>query len=113
MSTRERIDRQFEEFEDDSPDPRFTPQVQKLAAEFCLELRRTLGDDGVARAVAANRLETHPGVCHSHDECDANMAMDAAMTTLGIEHENLAQDEELCVLWNAAWNLAKKIHFDV
>ena len=112
MNTRERIDRQFEAKYFSSEDLRGVV-VQKLAAEFCLELRRMLGDDGVARAVAANRLETRPGVCHTHDECDANMAMDAAMDRLGIKHDNMGDSEELCELWNAAWDLAKKNHFDV
>lgn len=57
-----------------------------------------------------NAAETSPLVCHSHDHCDANMAMDAAIRDLtGITEINV-EDPDINSLWNDAWTLAKAKH---
>jgi hypothetical protein len=55
-----------------------------------------------------NAAETDPGVCHSHDWCDANMAMAEAFEHFGLDP--LPEDERASTtatnLWNEAWDAA-------
>jgi hypothetical protein len=94
-----------------------------LAREFSRVLRQHLSPCDVACAIAANRAEADPGVCHSHDYCDANMAMDAAFTTTHRRSiimpsdvdENPALDPQHVAdfkLWGEAWDIAKATDFD-
>lgn len=78
-----------------------------------------------------NAKEKIPEVCHSHDFCDANEAMNSALQDCGFnvskEFEEadaamLANAKEtgkvdvpsvgIYVLWNAAWDRAKAVGFD-
>jgi len=52
-----------------------------------------------------NAEEPSPLVCHSHDFCDANMAMEAAWESFDLPSIN-ADDQAQADLWNAAWNIA-------
>lgn len=74
-------------------------------------LREQIGPDFLAEAVARNQKETSPGVCHTHDYCDSNMAMVEALGNLGAQvykpGSTYVLSEEGLVLWNAAWDLAK------
>jgi hypothetical protein len=90
-------------------------KVLKLATAFSHVLHEWIGDR-MAEVVKLNGAETMEGVCHSHDFCDANMAMDAAFerafgySPLDDEQRDEA-DGGMSVanmeLWNAAWDLAK------
>lgn len=87
--------------------------VEPLAREFAKVLTTYLGADTM-RDVARNERDNHiPGCCHSHDHCDANMAMDEAFTKV-IGRGPLGEDDEMemsemdCNLWNEAWDLARK-----
>lgn len=94
-----------------------------LAREFSRVLRSWLSPAEMACAIVGNRAETSPLVCHSHDYCDANMAMDEAFTTVvgrnvimpSDVEENGASDAQHVAdftLWNEAWNIAKAAEFD-
>lgn len=57
-----------------------------LAREFSATLREWLRPDELAEVVKRNKAETNNYICHSHDFCDANMAMLEAMeTVVGID----------------------------
>lgn len=84
-------------------------------------LRRDLNAFEVAEAIILNREEQSPGVCHSHDHCDANMAMEEALKSFGLdvftpEYDENAEsplDEKVADLWNEAWDIAKASEFAV
>jgi hypothetical protein len=64
----------------------------------------------MATVVERNKTKTKShDVCHSHDFCDANMAMDTAMKKLGMSTD--LNDDTVLALVNAAWELAKKHNF--
>lgn len=78
----------------------------RLSERFSLVLRDWLTPGEFQEMVRRNRLATkRAGVCHSHDFCDANMAMDAAWReVVGTEID--ADDEAQAALWSEAWELA-------
>jgi hypothetical protein len=91
--------------------------VPRLALEFSRALVVEIGVVHVRLARMRNRIETSTGVCHTHDFCDANMAMAVAFERFGlktfVDYEH-ADDGSLSVeeieatdLWNAAWDYAR------
>jgi hypothetical protein len=87
------------------------PTPEALAAEFSRVMRDYLSVAELQTAVALNAAETNPGICHTHDFCDANMAMDAAWCHLTGEDGIDADREVDARLWNDAWALAKAAGF--
>lgn len=91
------------------------PEKEALAAAFVRILRQTIGEDKYAEVGALNGVELNPDVCHSHDFCDANMVMDAAFKEFGVDPleygytEEDGMSQEVCDLWNAAWDLGKEL----
>lgn len=90
------------------------PSVEQLAEAFVRILRKTLGEEDYAKVVALNAAELNPDVCASGDFCDSNMVMDAAFaefaidpSTFGVEDEDDGMSQEVCDLWNTAWDRAK------
>lgn len=85
-----------------------------LANEFSRVLSDYLTTEEMAEVRDRNRGKLNSGVCHSHDFCDANMAMAEAAQVLGIRaimeqgNETLTEAEEEAgmALWSAAWRLA-------
>jgi hypothetical protein len=80
-------------------------EVAAVAKQFCRLLLKKIGPKGVSESVRLNRAEESPSVCHTHDFCDANMVMDAAMRACKAD----ADDTDL---WNSAWSMAKAAEFD-
>lgn len=80
--------------------------VRKLAREFTRVLRTELSGAEWAEMRDRNRDETDPSVCHSHDFCDANMAMDEAFRNVTGRPAKAADPDDQA-LWNAAWDEAK------
>lgn len=102
------------------PKPMWAVEPDRLAAEFCKCLRAELGPVKMIKVIKRNQKETSPGVCHSHDFCDANMVMDQAFYNLTGLHTWETETVEgsgvadSCVdLWNAAWDIAAKAEFDL
>lgn len=60
--------------------------------------------------IKRNKART-PGICHSHDFCDANMAMLEAWTELTGQECVDGEDEAACRAWNAAWDRAIETEF--
>ena len=88
----------------------------QVAVEFSAILRRWLSPREIAEAVRCNTTEpVGSSICHSHDFCDANMAMHEAFCKFGltppIEQEDATTWEQSAALWNAAWDLAKAAGF--
>lgn len=85
-----------------------------IAEAFVAALREWLTPDQWAEMRRANQAEGDSNlVCHSHDHCDANMAMYEAFRSLGMEKLvalELGDDTRGTLLWNAAWSIAKKRH---
>ena len=84
-----------------------------LARRFSEVLREWLSAGEMATVLERNRLQTHPGICHSHDFCDANEAMAAAHADLGIpvpcsDHAPTRAESDL---WGGAWDIAKSLQF--
>lgn len=87
--------------------------ANNLAVKFCDILQEWLTDDELELVVARNdaRVDKNDGVCHSHDFCDANMAMDEAWSSMFQNDVDTTSDADLD-LWNAAWDLAKFKNFN-
>jgi hypothetical protein len=83
------------------------PTPVELSQQFIRVLRTWMPTASFEEMQALNKAETHPGICHSHDFCDANMAMLEAYSDLtGIKEDNVALNEETFNLFNAAWDHA-------
>lgn len=88
-----------------------------IAAEgFALVLQEWLTEAELAEVRRRNAAEPEGStVCHSHDFCDANMAMDEAFTRfLGREPRvmDVSDTEEGpdVAIWNLAWDWSKRDH---
>ena len=96
--------------------------VERVAREFSAVLLEWLGKDGLETTVENNRTQTDPLICHSHDTCDANMAMLEAFETImerepymdSDEEEGLATRAHIDADWalmSSAWDMAKAAEF--
>ena len=80
-----------------------TPEA--VADRFAEILRGWLTANQWKEMQRRNAAETKQDICHSHDFCDANVAMDQALRDLGVVIADALTDEQT-QLWNAAWNNA-------
>ena len=79
------------------------PTPEQLGDKFFEVLKSWLEPWEMREVAKRNKEETSERVCHSHDFCDANMAMDEAWTSFGLA--SVDGDNELeCKLWGDAWN---------
>jgi hypothetical protein len=94
----------------------------EVAKEFSRILCRWLPPVEIAEAVRRNTTEPAGStICHSHDFCDANMAMCEAFNNLGITVDVVAFNNlgitvdvgASSVLWNAAWTIAFRAGFSL
>jgi hypothetical protein len=78
-----------------------------LARAFARVLRSWLTAKEWKEMRRRNAREEDSSVCHSHDFCDANMAMDEALQKLAgrAVDFNKRADE---ALWGKSWRLAKR-----
>jgi hypothetical protein len=83
------------------------PPVEKLAESFSRVLTEYIGEEKMYEVARRNRAETDDRICHSHDFCDANMAMlDAFHAHLPGLEVNLENDA-IIGRWSDAWDLAR------
>jgi hypothetical protein len=89
------------------------PKPEIVATEFSKVLRTWLTPAEMSEVVSRNSQQQDPNICHSHDFCDANMAMDEALQSFGVDitAEGGLQDDNLIDLWNASWGIAKAREF--
>lgn len=95
------VDRGLIEFE--------RPQVvEAVARAFLRGMHDTVGESDLREIDLRNAAETHPGICHTHDFCDANVVMAEAMQEVtGVVVD--PTDEGQLTLFNDSWNLARKL----
>ena len=94
-----------------------TPTAQEVAREYSKVLRDWLSEEEMAEVIRLNKAQANPSVCHSHDFCDANMAMQEAFrnlkTTTPFDASGDDEEAQVTELWNEAWDIAKKSEFAV
>jgi len=100
----------------DEPVPVCTPE--RLAMEFSKIIRSWLTVEEMEEVISRNKTQTCDDVCHSHDFCDANMAMEEALGKVGLpsmHDENFADADVLNPItserWGKAWSIAKRNEF--
>ncbi len=81
--------------------------IERIAAEFDRRIAARLTARQYARAIALNRAEKNPGICHTHDFCDANVFMAEALETVMGRAFDWYDDTDLD-LWNRAWTAWKR-----
>lgn len=84
-----------------------SPSVETLALEFSQGLRAYLTEDQMTEIIRRNLAETSPGICHSHDFCDANMFLYDVFMKYGMNPVEEGGMGRWGGLWDSAWNLAK------
>jgi hypothetical protein len=90
--------------------------IKFCAKRFAEVLADWLTPAEQAAVIERNTKQMDPLVCHSHDFCDANMAMLDALQSIGVIGETFSSlPEEAMILWCAAWDEAKRsgFHFEV
>jgi hypothetical protein len=89
--------------------------ITQVANVFGTLLFQHLGDLKMAAIVAVNAANTsdgHPETYASHDWCDANVFMEAAMLAVAPGYEGFnANNQDAVTLCNEAWGLAKRHGF--
>lgn len=89
--------------------------AESLARKFAELLAEDIGDAAMAEVVRRNgTVDYDEGSCASHDFCDANMVMLAAVESFGYSDDDVFEndcDNEVQKLWNAAWDFAKSNKF--
>ena len=86
-----------------------TKPVHKTAKRFAGLLRIELGAAQFAEVKRLNGVQADKSICHSHDFCDANVAMaDAIREICGVDGRRLdLRDADAQEFWNDAWREAK------
>lgn len=82
-----------------------------LAIEFSKILHEWLNQDTIDQINSLNEAQEDKDICHSHDFCDANMAMNEAFQKVYGRGLNLGAEEELSIT-SKSWKLAKENEFD-
>jgi hypothetical protein len=85
--------------------------AEQLAREFSNSLKKILSKAEIVELVRRNREEISPNICHSHDFCDANMALHEVFMGHGMDIADEGGRERWGVIWDATWNLAKSKEF--
>lgn len=85
------------------------PDAASIAKTFADMLLDDLGQFKFAEMRRRNRAQADPQICHSHDFCDANVLMEAALAQHGIalfneEYGDIS--DAVMRLWGEAWNIA-------
>jgi hypothetical protein len=84
--------------------------VERLARAFSRVLGEWLTRSERFLTLRDNARETDKQICHSHDHCDANMAMLEAFTEV-LGYEMNCASEDTAGLANDAWAMAKVNRF--
>jgi hypothetical protein len=90
-----------------------TITIEALANEFSQSLHALLTPTQMSEVVKRNAFETHPGICHSHDFCDANVVLHEVFLSHEMDPADEGGMDKWGHLWDAVWNLAKAREFHV
>lgn len=85
-------------------------EVGRMADEFRSVLRSWLTEPQLVEVDARNAAEENKNICHTHDFCDANMAMLEAFETITAREFKHGDDHD-SALFNEAWALASADKF--
>ena len=89
------------------------PTVETLSLEFSQGLHAYLSPEQMREVVERNRTEAVPGICHSHDFCDANMFLYDVFMKYGMNPAAEGGMDKWGELWDQAWNLSKSKDFQI
>lgn len=89
-----------------------TPTIETLALEFSQRLRTYLTEEQMVEIIRRNLAETLPGICHSHDFCDANMFLYDVFMKYGMNPVEEGGMDRWGNLWDRTWNMAKDAGFN-
>lgn len=85
---------------------------RRIGETFALLLQEEIGITNFKAMAERNRaydMDGQTGVCASHDFCDANMVMHAAiLKETGMDFSMVVMLEEAATIWNKAWDYARK-----
>lgn len=87
--------------------------IETLAKEFSQALHSLLTPAQMSEVVLRNARETHLGICHTHDFCDANVVLLEVFLSHGMDPADEGGMDKWGHLWDGAWNLAKASEFHV
>lgn len=95
-----------------------TAEAAKLALAFTKVLRKWLTRAQMDEVVLRNETSLYDDCCATGDFCDSNMAMEEAFQKAfsrdpEVVEPDGANHEADCQLWNAGWDIAKRMNFDV
>lgn len=80
--------------------------AERLARLFSIRIRATIPPEMLAEVREKNKTRA-PGVCHTHDYCDANQCMIDAMQPEEFDPES----DEQAARVTAAWDMARESGF--
>ncbi|WP_313952526.1 hypothetical protein [Accumulibacter sp.] len=86
-------------------------RIETMAIEFSAKLKRWLSREQIKKVVSRNRDEDEPNICHSHDFCDANMALHDVFMKHGMDVTAEGGVSRHCQEWHDVWQLAKQKQF--
>lgn len=84
---------------------------EQIARQFSVRLLCYLGADKLAEVNRRNSSR-QPGVCHSHDFCDANVFMARAYRAATGKQMRCNNNDD-CIVWGNAWDIAIAANFYV
>ncbi len=89
-------------------------QYHSIAYAFAELLAEEIGKENYR--IVVNRNDPKSSVCLSHDYCDANMVMEAAVNSHGIESHRMFSpciSDEYMAAHNGAWSIFKQLGPDL
>lgn len=93
--------------------PPTIPHRFDLASEFSRVIRETLSEEQLNECRRRNHLQMDRSICHTHDFCDANMAMAEAWENLSSVPCGADCPDGVNAAWSAAWDFAKRHNFSL
>lgn len=98
-------------------DPDDAALVARVGDRFAELLKADIGDAKYEMVRQRNATDKYAGACASHDFCDANMVMRAAVVEVldlpGNDWCIDGEDERQCAFWGKAWKHAIAAHLTV
>lgn len=88
-------------------------EIYALAVEFSSVLNSWLTLEEMREVISRNIKESEKDICHSHDFCDANMAMHEVFMLHGMDVTSESGVSDFGQKWGEVWQLAKSERFFV
>lgn len=88
-----------------------TTTIGTLPREFGKALRSLLPAEEMQEVVLRNQNESRPGICHSHDFCDANVVLHEVFLAHGMDIAVEGGRDRWGEIWDSVWNVARSRDF--